>query len=335
LTENKALGSLPVTSANETFWRSFTGKDGNPINITDPATETHPIYTEFKKVRLYRQDDQNIEIGEDGIVINDWESSSGAFIPQGQFPNDIVSNVVEIRLVLDMKSELSTDNTWTQVQLNHTDSWGALGDDVYEVQQNGSYSIILKNNDVEWLKKSGINIKGYNFTLYSVEFRELEPESITSYPYVNLSDIFDLYGLTTSPQSTFDGFKHFYLRPNNTYDEVGFSCGDLAPIVGKGGVFSEEINDKGGRITCNLEEFYEKLKPQDGVDYIISEDNSEVSIDYFFGCASTFNSFGYFYYTDEDANIADESERMKVLLKRPMFLLMYNACPGANILLKE
>lgn len=340
LTENKALGSLPVTSANEAFWRSFTGKDGNPINITDPVT-TSPTHTEYSEITLYRwvgdntfNDDNNIIDKTKGNDLGGW--NEGLVTKQYSFPNDITSNVVNIKFTLTLTGNEPTikigKKEWDEIALDGlTDYCNTNG---IQINDKFQYVMNVTGSNVDYLKNSDfVRIQGNHLTVHSAEFKEGTPQQSAS--TVNLSDIFDLYGLTTSPQSTFDGFKHSYLGPNNTYDEIGFSCGDLAPIVGKGGVFSEEINDKGGRITCNLEEFYEKLRPQDGVDYIISEDNSEVSIDYFFGCASTFNSFGYFYYTDDDANIADESERMKVLLKRPMFLLMYNACPGANILLKE
>lgn len=70
------------------------------------------------------------------------------------------------------------------------------------------------------------------------------------------------------------------------------------------------------------------------MDYIVAENNSEISLDYFFGSTSYFNSFGYFYYSDAEATLP-EQERISVLLKKPKFLLMYDACPGANLLLQE
>lgn len=336
LSTNKAFGTIPVNDINRAFWEGFKGKDGNNIVISTPS---HDIkYTTYSKLPLYKYADdpstltETDKVGEDGNNFGDW--GDGVLVLDNDFP-DVTSNRITFKITL-----ASTSDDEVQLQINRKDPWETLFADY-------SFRTYLNNNNISTdtkfdyettitvsnpsnLYNTAISFKGKNLKIYSVEFKEEEP-TVTSSPTVNISDFINMYGLSESPQSTFDGFKGNYLKPNESYDEYGYSCADLVHLVGQKGVFHEEVNDDN---TCNLEKYRKDLHPEDGVVYIVNEDNSEVSIDYFFGCASTFNSFGYFYCSEEEANM-EPDKRVQLLLKKPMFLLMYNACPGSNLLLKE
>ena len=334
LSSNKAFGTIPVNDFNRAFWEGFQTSSGENIQITDNSKVVPTIkYTDYTNVIFHPFDSPNSEVGDEGVDIETWESN-GAIVTIGDFPSDITSNIVELRITY---KSIATNNYYSSLQIAGAvpGSWHQLGGDspmTYSPDNSTTVSVTLKNNDVTALKTEPIQIKGYAFTLYKVEFKELEPEiDPNAAPFVNISDFINLYGLAESPVTKFEGFKNNYLKPNDTYDEYGYSCADLVHMVGENGVFSEEVNNDN---TCNLEKYRGELHPEDGVVYIVNEDNSEVSIDYFFGCASTFNSFGYFYCTEEEANM-EIPQRVELLLKKPMFLLMYDACPGANLLLKE
>lgn len=323
LSSNKAFGTIPVNDINRTFWEGFTVNNSN-IHISEPG-EITLRYPNYINVELKHD---NKVIPEDGISVGNWDVHL-----EGQFPADIVSDRIELRI--EYTTGDSNDNKlkmcYVSDDWHHLDVFGENGVDVKSSATDKIYyTTVLSAKDVANLKNYKSILFGLNCIVYKLEFKELPPEA-SSQSTVNISDFINIYGLAESPVTKFEGFKNSYLKPNNTYDENGYSCADLVHMVGENGVFSEEVNNDN---TCNLEKYRKELHPEDGVVYIVNEDNSEVSIDYFFGCASTFNSFGYFYCTEEEANM-EIPQRVELLLKKPMFLLMYDACPGANLLLKE
>lgn len=331
LSTNKAFGTIPVNDINRAFWEGFK-VNNESISIHEPGqNETTIKYNDYTNVEL--KSDNN-PIPESGVDLNDWKTHL-----EGKFPSDIVSNRIEIQIEYTTLS--SNESKLKICYINSDDNWNwanldAFGEDGVtvnnSVDEKISYTATLTDKDINNLKKYNSVLFGTNCIVYKLEFKELLPEA-SSQSTVNISDFINMYGLSESPQSTFEGFKGNYLKPNESYDEYGYSCADLVHLVGEGGVFSEEVNTN-DNYKCNLEKYRDKLKPQDGVVYTVNENKSEVSIDYFFGCASTFNSFGYFYCSEEEADLP-EAERVQLLLKKPMFLLMYEACPGANLLLKQ
>lgn len=339
LSSNKAFGTIPVNDINRTFWENFTVNSGNKIYISYPSQDiTYP--TDYTNLPLYDWvenseifTDEN-KIGENGKDFGDW--GNGVIVSANDF-SSVRSNNITFKIVLastsenDVQLQINRNNPWTELYANYNLIEYCREHNIAQ-STKFDYEVTISVSHASDLHNTAINFKGKNLIIYSVQFKEEEPtETTAKIPTVNISDFINIYGLTESPETDFTGFKNSYLKPNNTYDENGYSCADLVHMVGKDGVFSEEINDDN---SCNLEKYRDKLHPEDGVVYEVKEDNSEVSVDYFFGCASTFNSFGYIYCTPEEAAL-DEAERVQLLLKKPMFLLMYNACPGSNLLLKE
>ncbi|MCI8998217.1 MAG: hypothetical protein HFJ95_04400 [Muribaculaceae bacterium] len=330
LTSNKSLGTIPVDKDyNKDFWAAFKSNSGE--NIVKVPEAWVPNYGEYIPLSLYLND--QLVDSENGCALVDWQQQIR--LRQGTLPSDVTSNS---RVMLRIKySALENDSdfagakeTYSTLKMDYIKpdtSW----DDYMEFKNlkgnEGFIEQALSVSQVEILKNNEVVIHGNCVRIYSIEFKEIEPETI-----VNIADVFNLYGFTSSPQSTFDGFKNSYLRPNNTYDEVGYSCADLVGLIGKkNGKFSEEIDENN---KCNLEKFSDLFNKEEGVTYIVREDNTEVSLDYFFGCASTFNCFGYFYCTDEEAKLP-EAERVELLLKKPKFVLIYSANQGTNMLLQE
>lgn len=343
LSSNKSLGTFIAENA---MWESFTATDGNQIKITKP-TESVDKYTDWTNPSYVKANTPKIDsdgnpikdsegnneleltdLGDDGYNLS-WDSGIHM---EFKLPEDITSDVIILQI------EYKSNDSYSQLQLNQPNPWTSLFREGDENVSEGTYILGVNQNEkitqefsfngdkANILKESNIWVQGYGLTIYNIKFKI--PQQ-TNRPTVKIPDVFDLYGFSTSGVSDFDTFKAkgTYLGPNNTYDEVGYSCEDLISLVGvKTGVFSEEVSATG---ECNLVKYKDKLRPERGVEYVVTENNSEVSIDYFFGCASTFNSFGYFYYTDAEAN------DIAALLKKPKFLIMYNACPGSNILLQE
>lgn len=138
---------------------------------------------------------------------------------------------------------------------------------------------------------------------------------------------FDLYALSES--------DNLNLRPYNGntggYEESNFvkakfddnsnivSCSDLAPIVGKDGVFSEGL--KNG--DCNLNKHKSKLDISNGVIYSTKDNASSVELEYLYGCGIYHNALGYFYYP--------EGASYKDIIEAPKFILMMDASPWKNL----
>lgn len=209
---------------------------------------------------------------------------------------------------------------------------GVLQSDSYPI--GIEHEISLKANSFQTAKlKSLALLKGTGITLLEIAYRNLPYEKVVSQNRADISSLFHLYGLTNRVKAgSFEEFRNNALGPNHELDKTGYSVADLVSLVGREkGVMHEEID----QIThqCNLMRFRDKLKPQDGVDYKLAEDGP-VTIDYFFGSASTFNCLGYFYYSDEEAHLGHE-EFVEMLLRKPKFLIVYRACPGYNVHIKR
>lgn len=328
LTSNKSLGTIPADKDyNKDFWEKFISNDGKKIVKT--PEEWVPKYSDYTNIVLFDKDGNQID-AEVGYPIKGW----GVTAVKVKFPKDIDSNRVRLRIKYSGETGDDPDfaeegNDYHQINVAYDPgSWVNLEKGI-DMSGTGIREVTIS---AEWSKEYDYILYGYCVRIYSVEFKEEEPLVDSNGPVVDIADVFNLYGFTSSPQSTFDGFKNSYLRPNNTYDEVGYSCADLVGLIGKKkGKFSEEIDENN---RCNLEKYSTLFNKEDGVTYIVREDNTEVSIDYFFGCASTFNCFGYFYCTDEEAKLP-ETERVELLLKKPKFVLIYSANQGTNMLLQE
>ncbi len=200
--------------------------------------------------------------------------------------------------------------------------------------------ILTADEDMCERLKSGSNIKlvGKNVKIKKITMK--------NHPYLAtatgggkapFSKLFKLYGLVEPGQSVnnMDEFIAKALAPKYVYSGKGYAAKDIVSLVGrKKGVFHEEVDDNG---ECNLRRFFDELSPAEGVHYETSAE-TEVSLDYIFGCASTFNSFGYFYFTDEEAQMYMTNRHydfIKTLLRKPKFLLIYKALPHTNVLIKD
>lgn len=367
LSSNKSLGTFIAENA---MWNSFTATDGNQIQITKPSESGNQHQDIVLKKYIpdldangdfqYEEWDPTavkMKLGDvvsetEGFEVGSQQEKETDKLNQIRFTsedNKGKSDGDQFELRVTYKtvdtSATKTDESGgtskleTAIQIAGNDQ--IVNDPVNEwwheiwpfeklpesVSEQATATHTLSAGEANFFKtQNTITVQGENIIIYKLEFKILQS---STKPTVKIPDVFDLYGFSTSGVSDFDTFKAkgTYLGPNNTYDEVGYSCEDLISLVGlKTGVFSEEVSATG---ECNLVKYKDKLRPERGVEYVVTENNSEVSIDYFFGCASTFNSFGYFYYTDAEAN------DIATLLKKPKFLIMYNACPGSNILLQE
>lgn len=206
----------------------------------------------------------------------------------------------------------------------------------FTLGERESMDFYVNEEKCNFLKYGDPIIAGINVVIHKITFKNLPFVKRTEGGTANFSDLFRLYGLTTAPGvSDMEGYKNNALKPYNDYQPDGYSAHDLVSLVGsKKGVFHEEVNDNTGE--CNLKYFKDKLHPEEGVDYELTKDG-EVSLDYFFGCASAFNSFGYFYYSDDEASLltSNPDEFAKKMLQKPKFILMYRAFPHSNIKIKK
>lgn len=334
LSGNKSLGTFPTdkNSAVERFWKNFGIAIDGGADIPDEPEK--PLVPEPDYV-------QEITVSADNKIVG---NTAPIYVEYSPIKNKLTKSV-------EYKLRFTGDNP-SGVQGLKT---GISKDKctVYIGQSNltkvGDYWEATFTRDEEWFPKDVANAKFLEVTgnwdmnayLVSViiteKFNAPKPEPKPEIPdtkgQARLSDLLRLYGFSHSPQTTMDGFKVDYLKPNPTYDETGYSVADLVPIIGeKTGVFREEINKE--TLECNLEKYREELAPDEGVKYVVANDGTEVSVDYLFGGASTLNSFGYFYCSAEEAALPEE-ERMKVLFKKPMFVLIYSANQWTNLMLQK
>ncbi len=322
LNSNPSLGTFPISRPyNIDFWREM----GYTIEY---APEPDNIDT--KTIHTVNLPEGGFDCGQWGMYFFDKETPFG----------NVRSNNIKITIkYLPTHSGDDTHEHQIIVKAGYDENWN-IGDlpgnrEIYlpcagaENTKERKASVTLDRADIEFLRDRHLCIHGNNAIITGVTWQELPwvEETLKDYT-ANFTDLFDLYGLAESPVHDFTSFKANYLKPNRTYDIEGYSSKDLVSLVGrKTGVFHEEIDFDTKE--CNMMSHMSELHPEEGVDYWLKSDG-EVSLDFFFGSASYFNSFGYFYYTDEEYNLP-EKERMKVLLRKPMFLLMYNASPGTNL----
>lgn len=322
--ENRGLGSVPVDrDHNSDFWGKFITNDGNPLGIKDVNVK----YKEYSPLTVKEGADGagNPEINTENGYTFGTEWNVNAHI-DGGLPADMVSNSAVFELTYSTPADLETDvksqmkwsdHNWTGYQFTGADGL------ILEPTGGKKRVVEITARGINNLKGNLIRIQGINYTIYSLRFKG----ATNNVAYIN--NIFKLYGLAESPVTDFEGYRHNYLKPENTSEAQAYSAGDLVPFVGSTGVFREEINKSDGQ--CNLEKYRDRLHIDDRMDFIVAEDMSEVSIDYLFGSTSYYNSFGYFYYTDAEANLPEE-QRIALLLKKPKFILMYDACPFSNLM---
>lgn len=318
LTNSPAFGGVRLTAENRSFWENFVKNDGTKIEFTDPTKEPDYKYLDdYVRLRVTggKNNDPNppeftgdwFSLGDEPYDENSesqnmrWDRT----MRSDNLPADIVSNRIEVRVTY----RKNTDNPQLKIM---DGNWHELHD-LYNLGEEGEITLELKNTAIAQVKECGVRVTGQNASISKIEFRELKADMSDYEETVRYKDIFNIYGITTAPVAAgnLDGFKQNYLGPNNTYDANGFSASDIVTLVGaKTGRFHEEVNEN---YECNLNRFRNELNPEAGVEYILQADG-EVSVDYFFGAASYFNSFGYFYF--------DESERTDIaaLLKKPKFI---------------
>lgn len=90
----------------------------------------------------------------------------------------------------------------------------------------------------------------------------------------------------------------------------------LQLVNSKDGVFRERH--------CNMSEYRELLHPEEGLGYVTQEE-TPVTLSYFYGCTDYYNHLGYLYF-HKDAKIED-------IMHAPRFILIDNARPDANVTL--
>lgn len=319
LSTNRGLGTIPVDKEyNSTFWKNFTTNSGNHL----PIDETDLKYPDFTPLNITEGKNSGGQaIGEEGFAFDDnW--GSDARIDYG-LPTDMSSNTVILELTYSTPAGLTSE----AVIKFADDNWKGYkctGVDGIQIPKTDGEkkSIEITAEGIGNMKGNTIRVQGLNYTIYSLRFKG----TTSSSAYVN--NIFSVYGLASSPVSDFEGYRNSYIKPDYAPEDKAYSAKDLVPFVGSTGVFKEEVDRNSWQ--CNLEAYRDLLQIDERMDFIVGKDQSEVSIDYMFGSTSYFNSFGYFYYTDAEATLP-EAERMAVLLKKPKFLLMYDACPFSNL----
>ncbi len=330
LTESPAIGGIRLTDENRTFWDGFVKNDGTKVEFSDPTKEPDYKYLDtFTSLHvqvgindLGTLDELDEEWFDLGYTENQGDEYKiwGRYMKSDPLPTDIVSNRIEVRVTYRKNPAYQ----YNQLKIMDGD-WHDLHSDVFKLQEEeGTVTLELKGGAVNQAKSCGLRVTGQYAYISKIEFCERRADEVEE--TVLYRDIFNIYGIATTPVTDLDGFKENYLGPNNTYDTEGYHASDLVTLVGaKTGRFHEEVNEN---YECNLERFRNELNPENGVEYILQEEG-EVSVDYFFGAASYFNSFGYFYF--------DESERNDIaaLLKKPKFILIYNAFPGNNIMFEH
>lgn len=322
LTDSPAFGSALVTDRNRQTWLDFTDHSGNKVYESTQPVLHYPDFTPLSlKANPTKTDDSSTwtDMPADGLEIGNYDAVAMVQAPATLSP---ASEASEVEVAVRVRRNSRSENSWSNVQLTHggAGDWNNFGnfDLNCATGDEATATFTLKGSDASIFTATGARIQGSNITVLDVKFRELaaDPDNLVRY-----ADVFHIYGLTEAPVSDLNGYMSSYLKPDNSFDEAGYSAADLVPLVGKNGVFHEEVD---GNNICNLDKYRNLLGLDKGVEYRVSE-NSTVGINFFFGVASYFNSLGYFYYNDGEEN------DIAALLRKPKFILISNAYPGNNI----
>lgn len=307
LSNNPAIGTFDV-KADVNFWKSVLDSDyPNGVVIESVTKDKKTIASATEDTPLGIMDHEKWDVGYtlNGNVFSEIDPSSS------------VNLIITYTLIPD------TSNPQWKIQ-NEDNGYTGKGDnlddksDVKSLDDTGTSFIHLPKEDVASIKSKGGEIKGYGYKLLSVSYQEVT--AAQSGTEVSLSKAFKLYGMTNGQINDFNGYKSNYITGLQMDEYKAYKISDLSPIVGSNGVFKEQVGD--GE-ECNLVKYKDKLNPLDGVEYVVSGDNSEVTLEYFYGCTAKFNVMGYFYYQEGDSH--------EKIMKSPKFLLMYDACPGSNL----
>ena len=322
LTQSPAFGSALVTDRNKATWTSFIGNNGLPVYSEDSKTLVYTDYTPLElKLNVSKSDTQSEweDMPEDGVDFANYDKCIMVAAP-GKLATPAVATKIAVKVILE---KIEGTLGYSNIELCHggVGDWKSFGSNsvTEDIGVEAEYVYELNDDDAREFIANGARIQGCDVKVKGLQFKELDAASD---PYVRYADVFNIYGFTTGgPASDINGYISNHLGPDNSLDPAGYSASDLVPLVGKNGVFHEEVNDE---MKCNLDLYRDKLGLDKGVEYRVVQD-SEVGINFFFGCASYFNSLGYFYYTDAEA------DNVEALLKKPKFIIIANAYPGHNI----
>lgn len=184
----------------------------------------------------------------------------------------------------------------------------------------GTVELKLTANDVANIKANGMAIAGISYSVKNdVAIRvDVTPSTKGA---AKFTDAFKIYGMSTVQAGDMNAFRNSYVKGTPFAESAANKASDLVPIVGTKGVFNEEIKDD----VCNMYKYGTQLHIGDGVEYVVAKP-STVTLDYFFGGTAYFNSFGYFYY--------NTGETREQIMRKPKFLLMFDASPSANLQVK-
>lgn len=332
LSGNKSFGTIPVGSD----WTITTDKNGDKLRILNDGTPIYPDFTALPSLSVVQDvtvyPHRTLEYNGESLVgvspgnwdygYTNWEYT----VPQLSYENVILKIYysTDDNPVYNDKGEEKIANWW-QLMIYHDDT----DENWHEIQQvnfpasHTSISTLEVTVPSSLIEGNHLIFGGFYVYIHKVEIKE--DTSSQKAAAVYLTDLSDFYGFSHPQVTDFKDFQNNYLKANNTYDENGYSVSNLTSLVGKKhGVFHEALVED---VACNLERFRSELHPEQGVVYKVKENGTIVSLDYFFGCASKFNSFGYFYFHDGDD--------LETLLKRPKFVLLYDAWPGNNIQLLD
>lgn len=311
LSGSKAIGTFPVDkSYNQSFWQSYNGGQlwENRIAPTEIDTE--------KTTSLFNGSE----------TLSDWGTGEVS-LDKTKFEN-LPSDRLEITVTYGFTEGYTGDTPQWALKCMNGD-WPILnacenGNVINEwntVLEPSPKTFTLESNDVTNAKLYGLAIQGRGITVTDVSVRQLTPSKTDNSQRASLSDAFKFYGMTTG-STDWQSFKNGSWLKGTPSTEEGRKITDLIPIIGKDGVFNEGIKEINGQWNCNLHQYADRLQPAAGVEYVVKE-KSTISLEYFYGATANYNSFGYFYY--------NAGESQEEIMKRPKFLLMYDACPGSNL----
>lgn len=154
------------------------------------------------------------------------------------------------------------------------------------------------------------------------DFNYLQRHSGKEDQLMKPSDIFNAYRiLRESHNDGESGILYDNLDNGQWIDGISFNVSDIFPLVGKDGVFHEQLDSEG---KCNYQKYKHLFNIDKRKEFVIAEEGY-VSIDFLFGGTGNKNQFGYFYYTDAEKGDID------AIAKRPRYILIHNGAPEKNM----